>query len=86
MRSSPTFYGSFQTMEALVAPIAMESQRQALENKPENATQHVKRPAPSAGGCRIEGYVRVKKVNLPCRMEINGIDSMVAVDMLHCNS
>lgn len=73
-------------MEALVAPISMESQRQALEHKPENATQHVKRPAPSAGGCKIEGYVRVKKVDLLCRMESNGIDSMVAVNMLHCNS
>ncbi|KAL9403457.1 hypothetical protein Peur_000429 [Populus x canadensis] len=51
-----------KTMEGLVAPIAMESQRHALEHKPENATEHVKRPAPSAGGCRIEGYVRVKKV------------------------
>ncbi|CAK7338384.1 unnamed protein product [Dovyalis caffra] len=59
-----------KTMEGLVAPIAMESQRQALEHKPENATEHVKRPAPLAGGCRIEGYVRVKKVM--------GCDPMVA--------
>ena len=78
MQTWHSFYYPLQTMEGLVAPIAMESQRHALEHKPENATEHVKRPAPSAGGCRIEGYVRVKKVNLPFCMEINGIDPMVA--------
>ena len=71
-------------MEGLVAPIAMKSQRNALEHKPENATEHVKRPAPSAGGCRIEGYVRVKKVNFPFRMENNGIDPMVACRYAAC--
>jgi len=78
MQTWHAFYYPLQTMEGLVAPIAMESQRHALEHKPENATEHVKRPAPSAGGCRIEGYVRVKKVNLPFCMEINEIDPMVA--------
>ena len=48
----------FQTMEGLVAAIPLENQRLALEDK-SNAT---KRPAPLTGGCRIEGYVRVKKV------------------------
>ncbi|XWS51923.1 hypothetical protein CRYUN_Cryun11dG0023600 [Craigia yunnanensis] len=47
-----------KTMEELVAPIPLENQRLALEDK-SNAT---KRPAPLTGGCRIEGYVRVKKV------------------------
>lgn len=48
-----------KTMETLVASIPSESQRLALEDKSSNGT---KRPAPSAGGCRIEGHVRVKKV------------------------
>nr|KYP55315.1 hypothetical protein KK1_001526 [Cajanus cajan] len=48
-------------MEGLVASLPTESQKLALEDK-SNATGNTKRPAPSAGGCRIEGYVRVKKV------------------------
>ncbi|KAJ4848492.1 Protein disulfide-isomerase 5-3 [Turnera subulata] len=51
-----------KTMEGLVASIPVESQRLALENKSENQNDSSKRPAPRAGGCRIEGYVRVKKV------------------------
>ncbi|XP_058219998.1 protein disulfide isomerase-like 5-4 [Rhododendron vialii] len=47
-----------KTMENLVAPIPLESQRLALENVQDDA----KRPAPLVGGCRIEGFVRVKKV------------------------
>ncbi|KAF8410697.1 hypothetical protein HHK36_003231 [Tetracentron sinense] len=50
------------TMETLVAAIPMESQRLALDNKSDNATDNAKRPAPLTGGCRIEGFVRVKKV------------------------
>ncbi|KAA8523715.1 hypothetical protein F0562_010138 [Nyssa sinensis] len=50
------------TMESLVAPIPLESQRLALENKSNTSTDDTKRPAPRAGGCRIEGFVRVKKV------------------------
>ena len=49
-------------MEDMVAAIPVDSQKIALEDKSENTTQNAKRPAPSAGGCRIEGYVRVKKV------------------------
>ncbi|CAN0901066.1 Protein disulfide-isomerase 5-4 [Linum grandiflorum] len=45
-----------KTMENLVAPIP------AIHHTLDNSTQSVKRPAPSTGGCRIEGYVRVKKV------------------------
>ena len=33
-----------------------------IPNKPENTTQNAKRQAPSVGGCRIDGYVWVKKV------------------------
>uniref|UniRef100_A0A5B7BQL9 Thioredoxin domain-containing protein n=1 Tax=Davidia involucrata TaxID=16924 RepID=A0A5B7BQL9_DAVIN len=50
------------TMESLVAPIPLESQRLALENKSGTLTNDTKRPAPLTGGCRIEGFVRVKKV------------------------
>ncbi|KAK6934406.1 Thioredoxin domain [Dillenia turbinata] len=46
------------TMETLVASIPMGSEKLALEDKSGNA----KRPAPVTGGCRIEGFVRVKKV------------------------
>ncbi|KAF4395988.1 hypothetical protein F8388_013157 [Cannabis sativa] len=47
-------------MEGLVAPIELESQKQLPGGS--NTTENAKRPAPKAGGCRIEGYVRVKKV------------------------
>lgn len=59
-----SYYGDRDTetlvkaMEDLVASIPRENQRLALEDK-SNIT---KRPAPLTGGCRIEGYVRVKKV------------------------
>jgi len=49
-------------MDNLVASIPSESQKLSLGDK-SNFASHNKRPAPSAGGCRIEGYVRVKKVN-----------------------
>lgn len=49
-------------MEELVAPIALESPKLALEDKSGN-TENAKRPAPREAGCRIEGFVRVKKVN-----------------------
>ncbi|KAJ9182722.1 hypothetical protein P3X46_006682 [Hevea brasiliensis] len=45
-----------KTMEGLIAPLPIES------HKSDNSTQNAKRPAPLTGGCRIEGYVRVKKV------------------------
>lgn len=55
-------FSSLQTMETLVAPIPVEAQKLALEGKSDNGTDNAKRPAPLTGGCRIEGYVRVKKV------------------------
>lgn len=55
-------FHTLQTMEDLVAPIPLESQRLALDGKVENSKENAKRPAPLTGGCRIEGYVRVKKV------------------------
>ncbi|XP_061358237.1 protein disulfide-isomerase 5-4-like isoform X1 [Gastrolobium bilobum] len=50
-----------KTAENLVASIPAESQKLALEDN-SSVTENIKRPAPSTGGCRIEGYVRVKKV------------------------
>ncbi|XP_028807665.1 protein disulfide-isomerase 5-4 [Neltuma alba] len=51
-----------KTMENLVASMPSESRKLALEDKSNATGEHAKRPAPSSGGCRIEGYVRVKKV------------------------
>ncbi|KHN46530.1 Protein disulfide-isomerase 5-4 [Glycine soja] len=62
-----SYYGDRDTeslvkfMEDLVTSLPTESQKLALEDK-SNASDNAKRPAPSAGGCRVEGYVRVKKV------------------------
>ncbi|KAK8967546.1 Protein disulfide isomerase-like 5-4 [Platanthera guangdongensis] len=49
-------------METLVASIPKVSHELALENKSKVVTDSVKRPAPSTSGCRVEGFVRVKKV------------------------
>lgn len=48
-------------MEDLVAPISLQS-RIASDNITAEKKDDAKRPAPSAGGCRVEGFVRVKKV------------------------
>ncbi|CAA2934222.1 Protein disulfide-isomerase 5-3 [Olea europaea subsp. europaea] len=50
-----------KTMENLVAPISLASQEVASDGQP-NKTDDAKKPAPLTGGCRIEGFVRVKKV------------------------
>lgn len=61
-----SYYGDRDTdslvaaMEALVATIPSESHL-ALEDKSGTANA-TKRPAPKTGACRIEGFVRVKKV------------------------
>ncbi|KAL8172449.1 hypothetical protein V2J09_024253 [Rumex salicifolius] len=63
-----SYYGDRDTdslvklAEGLVAPIPLANHALAAENKTSNSTEPVKRPAPSTGGCRIEGFVRVKKV------------------------
>ncbi|KAL9264486.1 disulfide isomerase-like 5-4-like protein [Drosera capensis] len=63
-----SYYGDRDTdslvkfMEGLVAPIPLTGHGLALEDKSENATKNAKRPAPVTGGCRLEGFVRVKKV------------------------
>ncbi|GER56581.1 protein disulfide-isomerase 5-3 [Striga asiatica] len=50
-----------ETMEELVAAISVQSQKgsDSLSTEKKDDT---KRPAPKSGGCKIEGFVRVKKV------------------------
>ncbi|KAG9454127.1 hypothetical protein H6P81_007031 [Aristolochia fimbriata] len=65
-----SYYGERDTdslvsaMQALVAPVPMETHEVLRENN--NSSSQTpgtsKRPAPLAAGCRIEGFVRVKKV------------------------
>ncbi|TQD82257.1 hypothetical protein C1H46_032189 [Malus baccata] len=63
-----SYYGCRETdslvekMESLVASIPVDSEKLALEGKSDNRGENAKRPAPVTGECRIEGYVRVKKV------------------------
>jgi hypothetical protein len=65
-----SYYGERDTdslvafMTGLVPPPVVDG-RYAIEDKsggtdPTNST--IKRPAPRSGGCRIEGFVKVKKV------------------------
>ncbi|KAJ6724314.1 PROTEIN DISULFIDE-ISOMERASE 5-3 [Salix viminalis] len=70
-----SYYGDRDT-ESLVKTM------EAL-HRPENATQHVKRPAPSAGGCKIEGYVRVKKV--PGNLMISALSGSHSFDSKQMN-
>eukprot|EP00249_Psilotum_nudum_P012448 c23791_g1_i1 orf=177-1622(+) len=59
-----SYYGDRDTnsliaaMEALVTPVS----RLSLDGISQAVNRTVKRPAPRTGGCRIEGFVRVKKV------------------------
>jgi len=46
---------------SLVEPIHLEPHNLALEDKSDNSSRTLKK-APSTGGCRVEGYMRVKKV------------------------
>ena len=48
-------------MVELVPPAVVDGRFQ-LEDKSNTANSTIKRPAPKTGGCRIEGFVRVKKV------------------------
>nr|CAD1819164.1 unnamed protein product [Ananas comosus var. bracteatus] len=63
-----SYYGERDTeslvaaMEALVAPVPKESHKLALEDQSNKTADSAKRPAPLTSGCRIEGFVRVKKV------------------------
>ena len=49
-------------METLVASVPKESRMLAVEDKSAKSADAAKRPAPMTSGCRIEGFVRVKKV------------------------
>ncbi|XP_078436810.1 protein disulfide isomerase-like 5-4 isoform X2 [Wolffia australiana] len=62
-----SYYGDRDTgslveaMEKLVAPIPIELQS-ASDGQSNGTSGPAKRPAPKSSGCRIEGFVRVKKV------------------------
>ncbi|XP_066390892.1 protein disulfide isomerase-like 5-4 isoform X1 [Miscanthus floridulus] len=63
-----SYYGERDTeslvaaMETYVANIPKEAHVLALEDKSNKTADPAKRPAPMASGCRIEGFVRVKRV------------------------
>ncbi|MBA0553213.1 hypothetical protein Golob_012414 [Gossypium lobatum] len=61
-------------MEELVLPTPLANQTLALEKN---------RPAPLTGGCRIEGYVRVKKV--PGNLIISSRSGAHSFDSSHMN-
>jgi len=50
-------------VEELLKPIKKEDHKLALDGKSDNAASTFKK-APVSGGCRIEGYVRAKKVKM----------------------
>ncbi|KAG7594771.1 Thioredoxin domain [Arabidopsis thaliana x Arabidopsis arenosa] len=62
-----SYYGDRDTdslvkmVEELPKPIKKEDHKLALDGKSDNAASTIKK-APVSGGCRIEGYVRAKKV------------------------
>ncbi|XP_038975107.1 protein disulfide isomerase-like 5-4 [Phoenix dactylifera] len=49
-------------METLVAPVPREFHKLALDDKSGQTIDTAKRPAPLTSGCRIEGFVLVKKI------------------------
>ncbi|KVH99074.1 hypothetical protein Ccrd_022642 [Cynara cardunculus var. scolymus] len=63
-----SYYGDRDTdslveaMEQLVRPIELDSQKSSSKDGDGKTIVDAKRPAPRGGGCRIEGFVRVKKV------------------------
>ncbi|KAG7594792.1 Thioredoxin domain [Arabidopsis thaliana x Arabidopsis arenosa] len=64
-----SYYGDRDTdslvkmVEELLKPIKKEDHKLALDGKSDNAASTIKK-APVSGGCRIEGYVRAKKVEM----------------------
>ena len=65
-------------VEDIVAPISLQSQG-ASNNIATEIKDDAKRPAPSAGGCRIEGFVRVKKVGTHYSMCLCGRTAYVNI-------
>ncbi|KAF3617655.1 putative Early nodulin-like protein 9, partial [Capsicum annuum] len=51
-----------QMMKDLIAPIKLESHMNTSDNSSTKLATGLKRPAPIIEECRIEGFVRVKKV------------------------
>lgn len=68
-------------METYVANIPKEAHVLALEDKSNKTVDPAKRPAPMAGGCRIEGFVRVKRVN-DVLYNLHGDNFILMVDCL----
>lgn len=50
-------------MVELVPPATVDGKFQLEDKSSITVNATIKRPAPKAGGCRVEGFVRVKKVN-----------------------
>lgn len=61
-------------METYVANIPKDAHVLALEDKSNKTVDPAKRPAPLTSGCRIEGFVRVKKVNELLRCNSCSVD------------
>lgn len=63
-----SYYGDRDTqsliaaMETLVASVPRQPHMRAVEDKSNHSINASKRPAPLTSGCRVEGFVRVKKV------------------------
>ncbi|PHT84886.1 hypothetical protein T459_13329 [Capsicum annuum] len=55
-------YLNLMMMKYLIAPIKLEYQMNTSDNSSTKLATGLKRPAPVTGGCRIEGFVRVKQV------------------------
>ena len=66
-------------METYVANIPKEAHVLALEDKSNKTADPAKRPAPMASGCRIEGFVRVKRVN-ELHLKLHGYNFVLMVD------
>ncbi|KAI4333822.1 hypothetical protein L6164_018583 [Bauhinia variegata] len=83
-----SYYGDRDTdslvkfMEDLVTSLPTVSRKLALGDK-SNGTESAKRPAPTSSGCRIEGYVRVKKV--PGNLIISALSDAHSFDASQMN-
>ncbi|KAG0625487.1 hypothetical protein M758_2G059200 [Ceratodon purpureus] len=86
-----SYYGDRDTeslvafMVELVPPAVVDGKFQLEDKSSTNGTANaaLKRPAPKAGGCRIEGFVRVKKV--PGELMISAHSGAHSFDAAHMN-
>ncbi|PHT48222.1 Protein disulfide-isomerase 5-3 [Capsicum baccatum] len=72
-----------QIMEDLIAPIKLKSHMNTLDNSSTKLGTGLKRPAPVTRGCRIEGFVRVKKV--PGNLAISAHSAAHSFDVSQMN-